>query len=202
MFCPGCGIRVTDDLKFCRQCGANLRGVQEAMVSRTAGDKFDWSKTWVAEMFMSREESERRKGVTPEIKRLNEIKARVITSLAGLGGMIFLRFLLTAVANSEGGKDAEILRSVWMAGLVPFLVGLGLIFNGLIISRRIVRLQTQSLRQAEQAAATASVGAKTTDQLAIPAASSTATPAGFSVTETTTAHLPEPVVANPRPETN
>ena len=46
-------MQVNSELKFCKQCGANLRGVQEVMVSRSAGEKFDWSKTWVAEMFLS-----------------------------------------------------------------------------------------------------------------------------------------------------
>ncbi len=45
MYCPGCGLQVNDDLKFCRQCGANLHSVREAMSSRSAGKKFDWSKT-------------------------------------------------------------------------------------------------------------------------------------------------------------
>jgi uncharacterized membrane protein YvbJ len=60
MFCPGCGLQTNDDFKFCRQCGANLRGVREAMFSRSAGEKFDWSKTWVAEMFLNEEEQEQR----------------------------------------------------------------------------------------------------------------------------------------------
>src|SRR5215467_12299595 len=87
MFCPGCSAQVADDTKFCKQCGANLFGVREAMVSR--GEKFDWSKTWVAEMFLSEDERERRRGVTPAQKRNNEIKAGVITTLAGLGAIIF-----------------------------------------------------------------------------------------------------------------
>ena len=54
MFCPGCGLQVNDDLKFCRQCGANLHSVREAMASRSTREKFDWSKTWWAEMIYSR----------------------------------------------------------------------------------------------------------------------------------------------------
>src|SRR2546428_347457 len=65
MFCPGCGFQVNDDLKFCRQCGANLRGVREAMTSRPTRGKFDWSKTWRAEMIYRKEELERKRGVTP-----------------------------------------------------------------------------------------------------------------------------------------
>ena len=55
-----------------KHCGANLRGVREAMTSRSTEEKFDWSKTWWAEMIYPTEEMERRRGVTPEEKRLNE----------------------------------------------------------------------------------------------------------------------------------
>src|SRR5215468_12591030 len=132
MFCPGCGFQVNDDLKFCRKCGANLHGAREGMVSRSTGEKFDWSKTWVADMFLTEEERERRRGVTAEErrlneikraeeKRLNEIKGGVITTLVGVGVMIFLRYFLEIVARGESGNDSEIIRNVWLAGIVPFL---------------------------------------------------------------------------------
>lgn len=176
MFCPNCAIQITDDIKFCKSCGANLRGVREAMTSR--GEQFDWSKTWVAEMFLSAEEKERRRGVTPAHKRNNEIKAGVITTLVGLGAMIFLRFLLEAVANNEPGGDAEIIRRVWLAGLVPFLVGIGLLFNGIFLSKPGLRSQVQPPSPNQ-------LPTIPTNQLG--ESSVTAS----SVIEHTTAHLPE-----------
>jgi hypothetical protein len=174
MFCPGCATPVTEDMKFCKACGAHLRGIREAMTGR--GAQFDWSKTWVAEVLMSEEERERRKGITPEHKRINEIKVGVITTLAGLGSMIFLYFLLGAVAANEP-KDAEIIRRVWIAGLVPFLVGIGLIFNGLVLSKRLIKLHQQPPPPL--------IPGVPTNQL--PEASQ----ADFSIIENTTAHLPE-----------
>ena len=136
MFCPNCATQTTEEVKFCRKCGANLRGVQEAMTGRTKA--IDWDKTWVKEMLMSQEERERRQGKTPEVKRLEEIKAGVITAAAGLGAMIFLYFLLGAVAANEPAKDAMIISKVWLAGLVPFMVGLAILFNGFFVSKQIV----------------------------------------------------------------
>ncbi len=208
MFCPGCGLQVSDDLKYCRQCGGNLRGVREALEVRPTEGKFDWSKTWVADMFLTEEERERRRGVTPEERRLNEIrtaeenrlneiKGGVITTLVGVGAIIFLRYFLEIVARGESGNDAEIIRNVWLIGIVPLLVGMGLLINGLFVSRRLVRLKEQQAQTALMSPqAPAALPAKTTDQLVADATAQS----GHSVTEDTTAHLPEHAPAPQRRE--
>jgi len=60
MFCPRCGSIQAEDLKFCKACGANLYVVRQVFDSRETGGKFDWSKTWVADMFMLSHEALRR----------------------------------------------------------------------------------------------------------------------------------------------
>src|SRR5215207_2579395 len=150
MFCPQCGSKQGDELKFCNLCGANLFAVRQVVTTRETDEKFDWSKTWVAEMFMSEaerrrrnEELERLRGVTPEIKRYNEIKGGVITSSVGIGLMIFLQVIGMAIFRSGENPPAaaEIIRSIWVVGIIPLMVGLALIFNGLVVSRKIVDLQ-------------------------------------------------------------
>src|SRR5947207_911187 len=109
MFCPQCGSSQSDELKFCKTCGANLQAVRLAVAVRGPGEKFDWSKTWVAEMFLSESERkkreevlERQRGITPEVKRYNEIKGGVITSFVGVALMIFLSVFMKAIV--AGGK--------------------------------------------------------------------------------------------------
>src|SRR5262245_14540950 len=204
MFCPGCGFQINDDFKFCRQCDANLHGVREAMTSRSTREKFDWSKTWWAEMIYPREELERMRGVTPgekllreEKKRLDEIKGGVITSLTGVGIMIFFYFFFDVAARQKSGADADVIRSLWLTGIIPFLIGVGLLINGFFVSRRLVQLKEQLLQAAPPSPqAPAALPAKTTDQLVANAAQL----AGASVTEDTTAHLPEAVPAPLRRE--
>src|SRR5262245_32960519 len=196
MFCPGCGSQAGDDLKYCRQCGANLRGLREAITSPPPEGKPDWSNTWSANILLAKQLQEQMRG-TPEERRINEIKGGVITSFVGLGLMIFLGFFLNVVANHAkdvSADDAEIIRSIWMVGIIPFLVGIGIIFNGLFVSRRLVRLkekQGQSMKPASPILSLhpPNLPAKTTDQL-----SAAPSPAVYSVTEEPTEHLPEPVI--------
>ena len=197
MFCPQCGNKQSDELKFCNLCGANLFAVRQVVGTREADEKFDWSKTWVAEMFMSEAERkrrnadlERRRGVTPEIKRYNEIKAGVIIACVGVGVSLFLAVIGPALASDTRipSSDAELLRSLWVAGVIPLMVGLALIFNGLVVSRKTVELQKRALGGAPDSPPK---GAE--QQPALKSAdTSEFIHTGFSVTEGTTKHLSVP----------
>ena len=147
MFCPQCGSTQSEDLKFCKVCGVNLHAVMQVVASREPEEKFDWSKTWVQEMFLSadekkrrKEEMERQRGITPEIKRYNEIKAGVIVSSLGVALAIFLFvFMSGLVASGKVSPDAaEILSVLWVAGVIPLFVGLALIANGVVVSKKLV----------------------------------------------------------------
>ena len=131
MICPRCNTTQGDELKFCTVCGANLHAVRQAIEVREPEEKFNWNNTWLAEMFLSAQEQERRKeamerarGITPEIKRYNEIKAGVITSSVGIAVSIFLYvFMQGLILNTHVTHDAAvILSNVWVAGVIPFFV--------------------------------------------------------------------------------
>ena len=164
MICPRCASNQSDDIKFCTSCGANLQAVREAL---TAPDL----------------EMERRLGMTPEEKRYNEIKAGVIVSSAGLAIAIFLYNLMQAIAAQAPPGNAEILRNVWFAGLIPFMVGLALIINGTVISKRMIQASGRERdRKKSLEEGTAPRGLKSAD-------TNEFIPTNFSVTDQTTRHL-------------
>ena len=165
------------------------------MATREPGEKFDWSNTWVAEMFMSgrdatkrQAEIERAQGLTPEMKRLTEIKAGVITSSIGVALMILLFVLMGGiVASGKVPADAaEILLRIWVVGVIPLLVGAALIFNGVFVSKRGVG----SLDAHETDAGPKELDAPSPVNYLSPAdTSDLASPVPFSVTDKTTRHL-------------
>jgi hypothetical protein len=196
MFCPQCGSTQNGELNFCKSCGVNLDAVRQAAALRDPSEKFDWSSTWVAEMFLSESERKRRKeqiererGITPEMKRYTEIKAGVITSSVGVGLMIFLYALMQGIILSGHNPpgDAAILGRIWIAGVIPFLVGTALIINGLFVSKR----QVEIARQRQPTGENALKNAGETPALR-PADTAEFIPPSFGVTEGTTKHLSNP----------
>ena len=154
MLCPRCNSNQSDEIKFCTFCGANLQAVREALDAPEK--KFDWGNTWVAEMFMSgqaaeirKREMERQLGITPEVKRYNEIKAGVIVSCVGIGVSIFLFFLMMGIAAQADPRQAEILTRLWVAGVIPFMVGLALIINGLFVSKKMIQVMERGRKETD-----------------------------------------------------
>jgi hypothetical protein len=193
MFCPQCGSTQSEDLKFCKVCGVNLYAVMQVVAAREPDEKFDWSKTWVQEMFLSADEKKRRKaeikrqlGITPEINRYNEIKAGVIVSSVGIALAIFLFvFMGGLIASSKVSQDAaEILSRLWVAGVIPLFVGLALITNGVIVSKKLVEAARRGSQMGQEGlegdANPPSLRSADTNEFL---------PSPFSVTEQTTKHL-------------
>ena len=189
MICPRCNTTQGDELKFCTVCGANLLAVRQAIEVREPEEKFNWNNTWLAEMFLSAQEQTRRKeaierarGITPEIKRYNEIKAGVITSSVGIAVSIFLYvFMQGLILNTHVTHDAAvILSNVWVAGVIPFFVGLALIANGVVVSKKLVELHKRDAPKNLEGGTPQALPAPDTNDF---------TSSPFSVTEQTTRHL-------------
>jgi hypothetical protein len=188
MLCPRCASNQSDDIKFCTFCGANLQAVRDAMEGREK--KFDWSDTWVAEMFRSGEaaeraklEMERRLGITPEVKRYNEIKAGVIVSSVGIALAIFLWFFMQGIAGKVEPSAADIITRLWIVGIIPFMVGMALIVNGLVVSKKMVQvMEREQQRHKDLDEGETPRGLRAAD-------TSEFIPTNISVTDQTTRHL-------------
>jgi hypothetical protein len=193
MFCPQCGLKQSEELKYCKICGANLKAVRQVVATRETDEetdgKTDWSKTWGA--VIQRHQEERKHSSKPEVKRYNEIKAGVITSFVGLGIMLFLYVFMNGIILSENVPqgEKEILGRIWVAGVIPFLIGLGLLINGVFVSKKLVEIAQREL----QANASPKALGAITGSIEDPALSSAdrfeSDSARPSVTEHTTRHL-------------
>lgn len=192
MFCPQCGANQSDELKFCKLCGANLYAVRQVVTTRETGEKFDWSKTWVAEMFLSDGERKRRKGEIgqrgADIQRSREIKAGVITGSVGIGLAIFLYVFMQGIilSGNVAPHAVEILSRLWVVGVIPLCIGIGLVFNGLVVSKRLVRGDGQ------EPSSPRVLDAETDPRLLRSADTAGLDPPNFSVTDETTRHLRGP----------
>ena len=193
MFCPRCGSSQSEELKFCKSCGANLYAVRQVVDTRETDEKPDWSKPWFAGMALSDAESRRRKeeldhrrGITPEVRRHNEIKGGVITGSIGLALAIFLNvFMQGLVLSGKVAPDvAEILSRLWIVGVIPLFVGIALIVNGMFVGKRLAEIARQAALNEPN------VAEKDTKPASLRSADTTEfVSSGLSVTEGTTKHL-------------
>ena len=142
MYCPNCSSEDLQNSQYCRACGADLRTARQAL---------EKPETVMASVMSAREEIGRAIAArirevrdagdlkviedvlpqvekffeTPEERRLRKIRAGVVTAMCGLGGALFF-FLL-------GQREEDLLFMV-MAGVATFLIGLGIVFNGLLFT--------------------------------------------------------------------
>jgi zinc ribbon protein len=191
MLCPRCGTNQSDEMKFCKSCGANLQAVREALAHPEMMKTFDRSDTWLAEMFRSGQaaelrklEMERRMGITPAVKRYNEIKAGVIVSSVGIGLMIFLALFMEGLISKVSPEVVPIIERIWLAGVIPFFVGVALIINGVVVSKKMVEIQEHEMKRGDLLE-----GEVNQTRGLRPADTNEFIPTSFSVTEQTTRHL-------------
>jgi hypothetical protein len=143
MYCPTCGSEERQISQYCRACGTDLRVVRRGLeqpdsitasavsareqISRAMAEK-------IREMEGSRELKQVAEDVLPQIekflespeeKRLRRVRAGVITAASGLGAALVI-FLMSLQAHD--------LIPFIALGLIGFLVGLGLVINGLVFT--------------------------------------------------------------------
>ena len=105
-------------------------------------------------------------------------------SSVGVAVSIFLHFLMHAIA-AQNPRDAELLNSIWLAGLIPFMVGIALIINGVVVSKKMVQVierEQNGTKSLDEESAPSPRGLKSAD-------TNEFIPANYSVTDSTTRHL-------------
>jgi len=140
MYCPTCGSEERQPSQYCRACGTDLRVVRRGLerpdtitasavsareqISQALADKIRQMKTAkdlerVAEDVLPQLEKFLE---SPEEKRLRRVRAGVVTAAIGLGGALLI-FLISLESHD--------LIPFISLGLIAFLIGIGLIINGL-----------------------------------------------------------------------
>jgi len=140
MYCPTCGSEERQPGQYCRACGTDLRVVRRGLerpdtITASAVSAREQISHAMAEKIREMEGSRELKQVaedvlpqiakfleSPEEKRLRRVRAGVVVAASGLG-VALLIFLMSLNAHD--------LIPFISLGVITFLVGLGLILNGL-----------------------------------------------------------------------
>jgi hypothetical protein len=206
MYCPTCGSEERQVSQYCRACGTDLGGVRRGLerpdtITASAVSAREEITRVMAEKIREMEGSRELKQVaedvlpqlekfleSPEEKRLRRVRAGVVVAAIGLGGALLI-FLMSINAHD--------LIPFISLGVIAFLIGLGLVINGLAftIPRKTIADRSkdaQAQKELEARAQSAypanqlSVGSQTTNDLPSP---DNRIAAPSSVTEHTTHHL-------------
>ncbi len=151
MFCPNCGEKENNPVQFCRACGANLAVVRDSLeesdnytasainareqIARAAAEKIKTGEWWqvgaivpeVEKLFESPQERRLRQQDQAAEQRLSRLRGGTITASVGFG--LVLLFLILCL------MDEKFLMFVGPSLLV-FLIGLGIVVNGLFFTVR------------------------------------------------------------------
>lgn len=143
MYCPSCGSEERQLSQFCRACGTDLRIVRNSLespdsVTQSAISARENIGMAVADKIRQMSSAKELKKVaedvlphfekfleSPEEKRLRRIRAGIIMAAIGLGAT----FILLIMAMDRGDFIPFIAPA-----LVTFLVGVGIIVNGLLFT--------------------------------------------------------------------
>ncbi|HJU93732.1 MAG TPA: zinc ribbon domain-containing protein [Pyrinomonadaceae bacterium] len=201
MYCPSCGSEERQLSQFCRACGTDLRIVRNSLenpdaitqsaisarehIGMAVADKIRQMKTAkdlgkIAEEVLPQFEKFLE---SPEERRLRRIRAGVITAAIGFGASFI--FLVLAMDKIE-------LLPVITPFFITFLVGLGVILNGLLFTLPRKRLPGDVHDALAQTMLDASLNRGALYEAPAPPHLTnelTANPQPVSITEHTTHHL-------------
>ena len=140
MYCPTCGSEERQLSQYCRACGTDLRVVRRGLerpdtITASAVSAREQISQVMAEKIREMDSASDLKKVaedilpqiekfleSPEEKRLRRVRAGVVTAACGLGAALLI-FLLSV-------NEHDLIPFISL-GVLTFLVGLGLILNGL-----------------------------------------------------------------------
>jgi hypothetical protein len=143
MYCPSCGSEERQLSQFCRACGTDLRIVRNSLenpdaITQSAVSAREHIGMAVADKIRQMKSAKDLERVaedilppfekfleSPEEKRLRRIRAGVITAAIGLGATI------VALLATIGDRD---FFPFVTPSLITFLVGLGLVINGMMFT--------------------------------------------------------------------
>lgn len=143
MYCPSCGSEERQLSQFCRACGTDLRVVRNSLespdsVTQSAISARENIGMAVADKIRQMNSAKELKKMaedvlphfeqfleSPEEKRLRRIRSGIITAAIGLGASIILFVMAMDKLN---------LIPFITPALVTFLVGIGVIVNGLLFT--------------------------------------------------------------------
>ena len=145
MFCPGCGLEERESNQFCRACGADIRTVRlvlerpDSVTASAVSARDEIGRAIAAKIREAKSAKDLAIVVeevlpqiekfleSPEEKRLRRIRAGTIMSTVGLG--VVAAFTLLGIVLKE---DAFLI--VGGLALIPFIIGLGFVVNGLLLT--------------------------------------------------------------------
>jgi len=143
MYCPSCGSEERQLSQFCRACGTDLRVVRTSLekpdaITASAVSAREQIGLAIADQIRQMRSGEDLEHVaedvlpsfekfleSPEERRLRRLRAGVITASVGLGASV-VAFLLAL--------DKSDFIPLIIPGFITFMVGLGIIINGLLFT--------------------------------------------------------------------
>jgi hypothetical protein len=205
MYCPTCGSEERQISQYCRACGTDLGGVRRGLerpdtITASAVSAREQISQVMAEKIRELDSASDLRRVaedvlpqiekfleSPEEKRLRRVRAGVVIAASGLGAALLI--LLMSL------KDHDLMPFISL-GIAAFLIGLGLVINGLAftVPRKTITDRSDDADAQRELEAMAAQSGYAANQLSgssqttndLPSADFAARP---SVTEHTTHHL-------------